>query len=89
MPIAGSPKKLAEDVANGFTMFSPPGLRQYNAADLKTLLANLAMVARELRGQQIPTDEVLALKSRNMKLSRINQAEMVIRAHCKKQRIPV
>jgi len=89
MPIAGSPKKLAQDVAEGFTMFSPPGLRQYNAADIKIILANLAIVARELRGLQIPAEEILALKSRNMKLSRINQAEVVIRAHCKKQRIPI
>lgn len=89
MPIAGSPKKLAQDVADGFTMFSPPGLRQYTAADLKTILVNLGMVGRELRGQQIPLEEILALKSRNMKLSRINQAEVVIRAYCKKQRIPI
>lgn len=89
MAIAGSPKKLAQDVADGYTMFSPPGLRQYTPADLKIILTNLAIVARDLRQQQIPLEDVMALKSRNMKLSRINQAEVVIRAYCKKHRIPV
>jgi hypothetical protein len=89
MAIAGSPKKLAQDVAEGFLTFSPPTLRQYTAADVKILLTNLAMVARELRQEQIPLDNIMALKARNMKLSRISQAEMVIRAHCKKMRIPV
>jgi len=89
MPIAGSPKKLAQDIANGFSMLSPPGLGKYNAADLKIILAHLAQVARELRQQQIPLEDSMALKSRNMKLSRLNQSEVVIRAYCKKMRIQV
>jgi hypothetical protein len=89
MPIAGSPKKLAQDIAEGYLMLAPPGLRKYVAADLKIILTNLALVARELRQQQIPLEDSMALKSRNMKLSRLNQSEVVIRAYCKKLRIPV
>ena len=89
MAIAGSPKKMAQDVADGFLMFSPPMLRSYNPADIKIILTNLAIVTRELRQEQIPLDDIMALKSRNMKLSRMNQAEVVIRAHCQKKRIPI
>ncbi len=89
MPISGSPKKLAQDIAEGYFMLSAPMLKQYTAADLKTLLSNLAVVTRELRGEQIPLEEVMALKARNMKLSRLNQAEMMIRAHGKKHRLPL
>jgi len=89
MPIAGSPKKLAQDIADGFYMLSPPSLRKYTPADLKIILGQLALVARELRQQQISLEEIMALKSRNMKLSRLNQNEVVIRAYCKKMRIPV
>ena len=89
MPIAGSPKKMAQDVADGFLMFSPPMLRSYTPADIKIILTNLAIVTRELRQEQIPLDDIMALKSRNMKLSRMNQADMVIRAHCQKKRIPI
>lgn len=89
MPIAGSPKKMAQDVAEGYLTFSPPALKRYSPADLKTILQNLSLIARELRGEKIPLEDVLALKARNMKLSRLNQAEVIIRAHCKKNRIPV
>ncbi|BCR06000.1 hypothetical protein DESUT3_30690 [Desulfuromonas versatilis] len=89
MAISGSPKKMAQDIADGFLSLSPPMLKPYTAADLKTILANLAMVARELRQEQIPQEDVMALKAKNMKLSRLNQAEVVIRAYAKKKRLPV
>lgn len=89
MSIAGSPKKLAQDVADGYLLISPPLLRRHTPADIKIILANLALVARELRQEQVPLDDVLALKLRNMKLSRTNQAEVVIRAYCTKRRIPI
>lgn len=88
MAIAGSPKKMAQDVAEGFLMFSPPMLRTYTPGDIKVVLANLALVTREVRQEQIPLDDIMALKMRNMKLTRLNQAETVIRAYCQKKRIP-
>ncbi len=87
MPISGSPKKMAQDIADGFMSLSPPLLRPYSPADLKTILANLSVVARDLRQEQIPAEDVMATKAKNMKLIRINQAETVIRAWCKKKRI--
>jgi hypothetical protein len=89
MAIAGSPKKLAQDISEGFFAVTPPMLKKYTPADLKIILGNLAVVARELRQQQIPLEEVQALKMRNTKISRTNQAEMIIRAYCKKMRIPI
>ncbi len=89
MPIAGSPKKMAQDIAEGFFSLSPPLLRQYTPGDLKIIVSHLGIVAREIRQEQIPLEEVMALKTKNMKLSRINQAEIVVRAYCKKKRIPL
>lgn len=89
MTIAGSPKKLAQDIADGFLALSPPMLKLYTPADLKIILAHIGIVARELRGDKIPLEDILALKSRNSKLSRLNQNEMVIRAFCKKYRYPI
>lgn len=89
MAISGNPKKMAQDLAEGYFLISPPLLKQYNAADFKTILAHTAIVARELRQETIPLDDVMALKFRNMKLTRLNQAEMVIRAFCKKRQIAI
>lgn len=89
MAIAGNPKKLAQDIAGGYFSITPPMLRQYTPADLKTIVVNLGIVSRDIRQEQIPPDDALAIKQKNTRLSRLNQAEIVIRAHCKKLRIPI
>ena len=89
MAISGNPKKLAQDISNGFQSLSPPSLKKYNPADLKIILSNLTLVQREVRQLQIPLDEILQLKEKNMQISRLNQALMVLRSYCKKMRIPI
>jgi hypothetical protein len=89
MSIAGSPKKLAQDIAEGYLMLSPPLLKNYTPADLKTIVVNIGIVARELRQLVIPLDDVMAIKARNVKLSRLNQADVVIQAFCKKRKYPL
>lgn len=89
MAISGNPKKIAQDISEGYQLLSAPMLKRYNAGDLKTIMNNIGIVSRELRGKQVPLEDVLGLKMKNMKISRLNQAEMMIRAHCKKFRIPI
>jgi len=89
MAISGNPKKLAQDISNGFQSLSPPVLKKYTPADLKIILANLTLVQREVRQLQIPLDEVMQLKEKNMQISRLNQALMVLRSYCKKMRMPI
>ncbi|MFZ2949655.1 MAG: hypothetical protein WA003_09250 [Desulfuromonadaceae bacterium] len=89
MSLAGSPKKLAQDIAEGYLMLSPPLLKNFTPADLKSIVVNNGIVARELRQEVISLDDVMAIKARNMKLSRLNQADVVIQAFCKKRRYPL
>lgn len=89
MAIAGSPKKLAQDIAEGYLMLTPPLLKNYTPADLKTIVVNIGIVARELRQVVISLDDVMTIKARNMKLSRLHQAEVVIQAFCKKHKYPL
>ncbi len=89
MPIAGSPKKLAQDIADGYLMLTPPMLKSYTPADFKIIVVHTGIVSRELRQELIPTEDVMAIKARNMKLARLNQAEIVIQAYCKKRKIPL
>ena len=89
MAISGNPKKMAQDIAAGFLRLSPPTLRPYTQADLKVILTNLAIVQREVRQKQVPLEEIDLIKAKNMQLSRINQAEVVLRSYCKKKRIPI
>ena len=87
MAISGSPKKLAQDIAEGFVSLSPVTLKQYTPADLKIVMGLLAQVQREIRQLQVPLEDVLLIKAKNMRLSRIRQAEVVVRSYCKKMRI--
>lgn len=89
MAISGNPKKMAQDVAEGFILISPPMLKNHTAADMKIILNSLALVQREFRSAQIPLDDIQALKAKNTRLSRLNQAELVVRSYCKKMRIPI
>lgn len=89
MAITGSPKKMAQDIAAGFVSLSPPTLKKYTSADLKAILGNLTLVQREIRSIQVPLEDVIELKAKNMKLSRLNQAEVVLRSYCRKMRIPL
>lgn len=89
MAISGSPKKMAQDIADGFSSLSPPVLKKYTPADLKIIMNSLAQVKRDIRQIQVPLEEVLQVKAKNMKLSRLTQAETVVRSFCKKKRIPI
>ena len=81
MPIAGNPKKLAFDVAQGYQQFTQATLRQYNAEDLKVILFNLNLALREIRAKQISLEDIEALKDKNNKLRRINQAVNMIQSY--------
>ncbi len=89
MAIAGNPKKLAQDISEGFMSLSAPSLKKYVPADLKIIMTNLTVVQREIRSLQVPQDDALLIKAKNMRVSRLRQAEMVIRAYCKKMRINI
>ncbi|HKJ05132.1 MAG TPA: hypothetical protein VJ974_05990 [Geopsychrobacteraceae bacterium] len=89
MAITGSPKKMAQDIADAYSSLSPPMLKKYTPADLKIIMNSLAQVKREIRQVQVPLDNVMLVKAKNMKLSRLNQAETVVRSYCKKKRIPI
>lgn len=89
MAISGSPKKLAQDIAEGFFSLSPPVLKKYTPADLKVVLNNILLVRREIRQTQVPLEEVQLVKAKNIQLSRLHQAETVLRSYCKKKRLPL
>ena len=89
MAIAGNPKKIAQDIADGFFSLSPPSLKRYGPADLKVILTNIGIVQRETRALQVPQEDVMQLKAKNMRLTRLNQAEVIIRSFCKKSGIQI
>ncbi len=64
-------------------------IKQYTPADLKTIMVNIGIVQREIRGEQVPIDDVMAVKAKNQKLQRLNQAVSTISSYAKQRRIPL
>jgi hypothetical protein len=89
MAISGSPKMLAGDIAKGVTSLTVSNIKQYTPADLKTIMVNIGIVQREIRGEQVPIDDVMAVKAKNQKLQRLNQAVSTISSYAKQRRIPL
>jgi len=89
MAIAGSPKVFAYDIAEGFHYLTQLSLRKYTPADLRIISKNLDIVQREIRGERVDLEDILAIKRKNMRIQRINQTLMVLRSYCKQRKIPL
>jgi hypothetical protein len=87
MAIPGNPKDFARDIADGFFVFNQSTCRQFTPEDLRSLYRLLEQVAREIRAEQIPLDQVSEIQRRNQRLTRANNALMFIRNHAKRYRI--
>jgi hypothetical protein len=87
MAIPGNPRQFARDVADGFFVFNRATCRQFPAKDLQTLYRLIEQVARELRAEQVPLEDVVEVQRKNQRLSRANNALMFIRNHAKRHKI--
>jgi hypothetical protein len=84
MAIPGNPKEFARDIAEGFFVFNLSTCKQFAPEDLRTLYRHLEHVAREIRAEQVPLDQVLDIQKKNLKLGRANTALMFMRNHAKR-----
>lgn len=89
MSISGNPHKMAMDIAEGYMSFTVATLKKYAASDLKIIITNLQMVLRELRREQPPLEDIMAIKTKNMKIQRVNHALTIITSYCRKKRRPI
>ena len=84
MTIPGNPKQFARDIADGFFVFNQATCRQFTPAELRSIYRLLEQVAREIRGEQIPLEDVVEIQKKNMRLSRANNSLLFIRNHAKR-----
>ena len=86
MTIAGNPKHLAHNIAEGYAPFTRATCRRHTPSELKTIYRNLELVVRELRGLIIPLEDIKKLQHRNQSLQRANTALMIIRYYAKRHK---
>jgi hypothetical protein len=87
MAIEGNPKVIAQGIAEGYGIFTSATLKKYTRQDLHILKEHISIVQREIRGEQVDLEDILAIKKKNMRIQRLSQALSILDTYCKKNRI--
>lgn len=87
MPLDVNPKKWAQDIAEGMRTINIVMLKKYNINELRQMIAALQTTLKEIRSTIVPEGDYPALKAKNMKMTKVNQAITIINAFVKKQRL--
>lgn len=78
---------IAKDIADGFFFLNPIILKGFDEEGLKELYHNLIKVQSEIRGEKFPTNDVEAIRRRNMKLQRLHNSMFILKNFARERRI--
>jgi hypothetical protein len=77
---------VAREIAEGYVFVSPIFLKRFDQEVLKKLVAAINKVTTMTRNEKFPTGDTDAIKRRNLYLSRLNNANTVIKHFAKERR---
>lgn len=89
MAIAGNPLHMARDIGDGLQSLTPAAMKKYTAADLKIVHNSLQQILRDARAEVPAAGDAEAVRKKNLRMQRLNQAIMTLANHCRQQRIPL
>jgi hypothetical protein len=89
MALTGNPLALARDIGDGFQSFSPAALKRFTPAELKSIHTSLQKVLRDIRGEAPSPGDAEAIRKKNLRMQRLNQAVIMVANHCRQRRIPL
>ncbi len=89
MAISGNPLTLARDIGDGYQSLSPTALKKFTPMEMKTVNASLQKVLREVRGEVPPPGDTEAIRRKNFRMQRLNQAIVMLTNYCRQHRIPL
>ena len=76
--LGGSAYAMARDVGEGFILLNANLLKRMNAEELRQLRFEVDRLLTSVRGDQPSMDNMLAIQTRNRKISRLNSAVFMI-----------
>lgn len=82
-------KAFAIDVADGFKFINPLVLKSFEPANYKDIYKHLTKIQREIRSEAFPANDSAKIRSRNIRLQRLNTAMMVLQHSAKLKRVPL
>jgi hypothetical protein len=84
-----SNKALTMDVAEGYIAVNPIFLKPFDPETLKEFYHEIDKTQKILRSEKFPTNNIEAIRMRNLKLQRLYLATVIIRTFARERRIPL
>lgn len=80
-------KALTQDIAEGYIAVNPIFLKLFEPEQLKEIYREISKTQNDIRGERFPSNDLTAIRTRNLKLQRLHSASMVIRNFAKERRV--
>ncbi len=77
---------MATGIADGYHLVNERTFRLMTRSELDLFAQELDRHLREVRAEQAPLEDIVALKHRNRKIQRLSTALMILRAYRQKYR---
>jgi hypothetical protein len=71
---------MAADLSEGYVTLNPVSLKKYEKHEVDALAKELEKLTRDLRAQIVPQDDAEASQTKNRKLLRLSQANVVLQS---------
>jgi hypothetical protein len=83
----GSAFAFARDIGEGYQTVTERSFKGLSKAEMDTLAFELDRALRDIRGEQAPLEDLVAIQARSRKIQRLNGALMMLRTFRQKARI--
>jgi len=83
----GSAFSFARDIGEGYQTVTERSFKGLSKPEMDTLAFELDRALRDVRGEQAPLEDLVAIQARSRKIQRLNGAPMMLRTFRQKARI--
>lgn len=82
-----SVKLLTLDIADGYITVNPIFLKLFEPEQLNEIYRAISKTQNDIRGERFPSNDLTAIRIRNLKLQRLHSSLMIIRNFAKERKI--
>lgn len=83
----GSAYGYARDIGEGFQVVTERSFKGLTRAEMDSLAFEIDRALREIRAEQVATDDLPNIQAKNRKIQRLNGALMMMRSYRAKTRV--
>jgi len=83
----GSAFGYARDIGEGFQVVTERSFKGLTKPEMDQLAFEIDRALRDIRGEQVPTDDLALIQAKNRKIQRLNGALVMMRSYRAKTRV--